>query len=311
VIRAYARKNDERKHALIESPIVSVVREVKSSNVIKTPTVLIIDTVASSRHCLTLLSVDILNPGRTPYTFGSETTGNAMWQAQWQAQLQQLPVLFRQIDWPNWLAIVGTSSAISSVVVLLMQGLRQCVLRRRERRDAALDVAISLEGYARVCRAMMHRAEWARDQASRSEGGEPSKSVMLPAFLYPDSLQWRRLRHRTVAELRDFPARIHASREDLMSFAEYADRLVVYSEVALESAKGARDALTLARTTRKKYGCVSWRPAGNDADLSRDLDDFIAVAQEKRHAHVQRHGDQIGAAALTFDTASAESRIAI
>jgi hypothetical protein len=69
-----------------------------------------------------------------------------MWQAQW----QQLPVFLTQMDWPKWLAIVGTSSAISSIVVLLMQGLKDRVIHRRERRDAALDVAISLEGYARV-----------------------------------------------------------------------------------------------------------------------------------------------------------------
>jgi hypothetical protein len=234
-----------------------------------------------------------------------------MWQAQWQAQLQQLPTLLRQIDWPNWLAIVGTSSAISSVVVLSMQGLRERVRRRRERRDAALDAAIALEGYARVCRAMMHRAEWARDQVSPSGSSEPAKNVMVPAFLYPDALQWRRLHHRTVSELRDFPARIHTSREDLTSFAEYADRILVYSEVALESAKGARDALMLARTTRKKYGCVSWRPAGNDADLSRYLDAFITAAQEKRHALVQRQGEHMGAVTPAFDPASTNTRMAM
>lgn len=84
-----------------------------------------------------------------------------MWQAQW----QQILALMTQINWPNWLAIVGTSSAISSIVVLFMQGVRNKFVRRRERNDAALEVAMSLEAYARSCRAMIHRADWVRAEA--------------------------------------------------------------------------------------------------------------------------------------------------
>jgi hypothetical protein len=84
---------------------------------------------------------------------------DAMWQAQWQAQLQQLPALFRQIDWPSWLGYRRAHLVpLSSVVALLMPALKERICRKRERRDAALDVAISLEGYARVCQAMTHRA---------------------------------------------------------------------------------------------------------------------------------------------------------
>jgi negative regulator of sigma E activity len=46
-----------------------------------------------------------------------------MWQAQLQ-QWQQIPAFLTQINWPQWLAIVGMSSAISSIVVLLVQGLK-------------------------------------------------------------------------------------------------------------------------------------------------------------------------------------------
>ncbi|MFM0326362.1 hypothetical protein [Caballeronia glebae] len=207
-----------------------------------------------------------------------------MWQAQW----QQASALLTQVDWPNWLAIAGTSSAISAIVVLAMQGLKERITARRERRDAALEVAVSLEGYARVCRAMMHRAEWARDEATRSGNREAAESAMLPAFVYPEKIQWRRLSHRVVSDLRDFPARIHAGREDLISFSAFRDPVAFCDEVSFESAKAARDALTLARETRKKHGCVPWRPGAKDADLSRELLTLIARAEEKRVESVKQ-----------------------
>ena len=52
-----------------------------------------------------------------------------MWQAQW----QQMPVLLKQIDWPNWFAIVATASAVSAIVVVLMQALTGQEVRCRAR----------------------------------------------------------------------------------------------------------------------------------------------------------------------------------
>ncbi|MDR5753219.1 MULTISPECIES: hypothetical protein [unclassified Caballeronia] len=207
-----------------------------------------------------------------------------MWQTQW----HEMPVFLKQIDWPSWLAIVGVSSAVSAFVVLAMQSLRDRFAHRRECRDAALEIAVSLESYARACRAMMHRADWALAEVSRTGSRDALKSVMLPAFLFPERVQWRRLGHKSVSELRDFPARVHAGREDLASFAEFGDPLATGEEVGLESAKAARDALALARTTRKKHGCVPWRPGAKDADLSRELVNYISSAEEKRQTHRDR-----------------------
>ena len=230
-----------------------------------------------------------------------------MWQAQW----QQVPAFLTQIDWPNWLAIVGTSSAISSIVVLAMQGVRDRVVHRREQRDAALDVAISLEAYARVCRAMMHRADWAREEVTRTGNGEAAQSAMLPAFVYPEKFQWRRLSHRVASDLRDFPARIHAGREDLNAYSEFGEPVAFCDEVRLESAKAARDALTLARETRKKHGCVPWRPGAQDADLNRELLAFIAHVEEAREAQRTRSGRNIPTpSAQTFGSAASDARIA-
>jgi hypothetical protein len=211
-----------------------------------------------------------------------------MWQAQWQDVPGLVPDFLKHVDWPNWLAIVGLSSAVSAVVVLSMQTLRDRMSHRRERRDAALEVAVALEGYARLCRAMMHRAEWALAEMASTGSREAARSVALPAFLFPERIQWRRLGHKAVSELRDFPARIHAGREDLGSFSEYGDAAKVCEEVAFESAKAAHDALALARVTRKQHGCVPWRPGSKDADLSRELAAFIAHAEEKRSAPRER-----------------------
>lgn len=230
-----------------------------------------------------------------------------MWQAQW----QQVPAFLAQINWPNWLAIAGTSSAISAIVVLVMQGLKHRIVGRRERRDAALEVAISLEGYARVCRAMMHRADWGRDEVARSGNYEAAKSAMLPAFAFPEKIQWRRLSHRVVSDLRDFPARIHAGREDLGTFSEFGEPVALCEEVRFESAKAARDALTLARETRKRHGCVPWRPGANDADLNRELLTFIAQAEETRTARRADSNANVSAqSAKPFGSPAGSARIA-
>jgi hypothetical protein len=180
-----------------------------------------------------------------------------------------------------------------------MQGLRDRFAHRRERRDAALEIAVSLEGYARLCRAMMHRADWALAEVSRTGSRDALKSVMLPAFLFPERAQWRRLGHKSVSELRDFPARVHAGREDLGSFAEYGDPVAIGEEVGLESAKAARDALALARATRKRHGCVPWRPGAKDADLDRELANYMSSAEEKRQAHRDRQAPGLSAARST------------
>ncbi|WP_321794756.1 hypothetical protein [Caballeronia sp. J97] len=173
---------------------------------------------------------------------------------------------------------------MSSIVVLSLQGVRNRIVRRRERRDVALEVAISLEGYARECRSMMHRADWAREEIARSGSRDAAKSATLPAFSFPERIQWIRLSHRVVSELRDFPASVHSARNDLDAFAEFGEPSAYCDEVSVESAKAARDALLLARETRKKHGCVPWRPGAKDADLTRELLIFISSASEKRHA---------------------------
>jgi hypothetical protein len=229
----------------------------------------------------------------------------------WQAQLQGVPDFLKHIDWPNWLAIVGLSSAVSAVVVLSMQTLRDRIAHRRERRDAALEVAVALEGYARLCRAMMHRAEWALAEMTNTGNRAAARSVTLPAFVFPERIQWRRLGHKAVSGLRDFPARIHAGREDLGSFSEYGDAAKVCEEVALESAKAARDALALARVTRKQHGCVPWRPGSKDADLNRDLAAFIASAEEKRNAPRERKALNFPAAPAASAASANDPRIAM
>jgi hypothetical protein len=213
-------------------------------------------------------------------SFESET----MWQAQW----HQMPEFLTHVDWPNWLAIVGTASAVSSIVVLLMQGARNRVVGKRERSDAALEIAMSLEAYACACRFMIHRADWARNEVERTEHRDAVTTVTLPPFLYPENIPWHQFSQRVVSELRDFPARIHAGREELKAFAEFVDPAALCVEVSLESAKAARDALALARQARKKHGCVAWRPSAKDAD--RELTDLLARAEKARRARRDRAG---------------------
>jgi hypothetical protein len=55
--------------------------------------------------------------------------------------------------------------------------------------NAALDVAVSLEGYARVCRTMMHRDDRPRDEMTRTGNGDAAKSTILPAFTFPQRIR--------------------------------------------------------------------------------------------------------------------------
>lgn len=96
---------------------------------------------------------------------------------------------------------------------------------------------------------------------------------MLPSFLFPETVQWRQFSHKVVSELRDFPARVHAGREELSGFAVYGDLAVFCAEVTFESAKAARDALSLARETRKKHGCVPWRSGARMAISTSNCSD--------------------------------------
>jgi len=157
---------------------------------------------------------------------------------------------------------------------------------------------------------MMHRADWARAELARSGNSDAAKSAMLPPFSFPERIQWTRLSHRVVSELRDFPANVHAGRSDLDSFAEFGDPSAYCEEVSFESAKAARDALVLARETRKKHGCVPWRPGAKDADLTRELMTFISTANEKRQAHQDPLG-QHRAAPRSSHAASAAGEPAI
>lgn len=192
----------------------------------------------------------------------------------WTASLAVL----RQVDWK----VVATSSVISSSVALLMGGVKDMRAHRRERRDVALEAALSLEAYARTCRSMMHKAEWAAREAGRTMSYEPLNGVNVPSFQFPERIQWKWLSHKVASELREFPATVHAAREYVASVWEYGDPVDLCNEVEFECAKSAKQALDLARCTRRKHRAAPWKPGAKDSDLERELIDYISSNGEKR-----------------------------
>ncbi|CAH2917380.1 MAG: hypothetical protein CPSOU_3033 [uncultured Paraburkholderia sp.] len=189
--------------------------------------------------------------------------------------------LVQQFDWWGTFRMALASSVISSIVSIGWNSHRDRRDHRRERRDAALEVALSLEKYARTCRAMIHRAEWASAEAIRTGSRQPTVGVHVPEFSFP-TVEWKRLNHKLTSVLRDFPATLHHAREYVSSTWEYTLPPDVCDDVAFECARLAKQALDLARLTRQRHRAARWRPANADAGLERQLDESIAVGEARR-----------------------------
>jgi hypothetical protein len=192
------------------------------------------------------------------------------------------------LRWNSPIALALASSAVGSVVTLTWISARDVRERRSQRRDTALELALSLESYARTCRTMMHKAAWAATDPADSVSREAVKTVSVAAFGYPDKLRWNVLSRRVVSELREYPATVHAAREYVEAFREFGEPIELCGLVEYECAKAAMVALALARTTRRRHGAAPWKPGAKDSAMERELSDFIASAEEKRKASLQR-----------------------
>lgn len=83
----------------------------------------------------------------------------------------------KQSGWMDLLKVGGVAGVVSSVVTLGWNELREARVSRRKARHVALTVALSLESYAREARSMMHRADWATEEAGRLQMYEPLRCV--------------------------------------------------------------------------------------------------------------------------------------
>jgi hypothetical protein len=201
-------------------------------------------------------------------------------QQEWLEHLQRL-------DWNSPMTLALASAAVGSVITLAWISGRDARERKREQRDTALELALSLEGYARTCRTMMHRAAWAAAEAVGAMNREASKSVSIPACAYPDKLQWHVLSRKVISELREYPATMHAAREYVEAFREFGEPIDLCGQVEYECAKAAMAALALALATRRRYGAARWKPGAKDSAMERELSDFIANAEDKRRASLE------------------------
>jgi hypothetical protein len=197
----------------------------------------------------------------------------------------------RRIDLNAPLTLVIAAAAVSSVITLTWVSARDARARKGQRRDTALELALSLESYARACRTMMHKASWAASQPIGAMSREASSAVSIPTFAYPEKLEWRVMSRRATSELREFPATVHAAREHIEAFREFGDPLDLCEQVEYECAKVATAALALARTTRRRHSAARWKPGAKDASLDRELNDFIVSAEEKRKVSLERRSE--------------------
>ena len=206
----------------------------------------------------------------------------------------------RQFDWQGTLRVALPSGVISSIVAIGWNSCRDRRNHRRERRNAALEVALSLEKYVRTCRAMMHRTDWASKDTIRINGGQPVHGVEVPDFAYP-TVEWKWLDHKITSVLRDFPATVHYAREYVTTTWEFAPVPDVCDELAFECAKLAKRALELSRLTRKKHGVAPWHPGAAEADLERELDERIAARESRRKMMLEQPTSRNAPASSTCD----------
>lgn len=185
------------------------------------------------------------------------------------------------------------SSAIGSVITLAWIHARDVREYRSQRRDTALELALSLESYARTCRTMMHKAAWAAAVPTGSMNREAITTVSVAAFAYPDKLRWNVLSRKVVSELREYPAAVHATREYVEAFREFGEPIDLCGLVQYECAKTAMAALALARTTRRRHGAATWKPGAKDSAMERELSDFIKNAEEERKTSLQRRAESV------------------
>ncbi|MGQ7935458.1 hypothetical protein [Paraburkholderia sp. D1E] len=197
----------------------------------------------------------------------------------------------QQFSWNTPATLALMSATVGSVVSLVWISVRDASVRKRQRHDTALEVALSLESYARTCRTMMHKAAWATSTPAGAVSGEASNSVSIPTFAYPDKLHWQVLSRSVVSEMREFPATVHAAREHVETFRAFGEPVNLCEHVEYECAKAASSALMLARITRRRHRAAKWKPGAKDSAMERELSDFIATAEEKRKASLERRTD--------------------
>jgi hypothetical protein len=204
-----------------------------------------------------------------------------------QEWLDSLP----SIRWDASFTLAVVSAAVGSVAALAWVSARDIKARRRQRRDTALEVAISLESFARTCRTMMHKAAWASAVPTSQAGRDAAAMVSMATFAYPEKIRWDALSHKVVSELREYPAAVHAVHQHVEAFREFGEPLEVCAQVEYECAKAALAALALARTTRRRHGARAWKPGARDSAIERELSDFVAAAEAKRKAALERRSE--------------------
>ncbi|QBR04370.1 hypothetical protein [Paraburkholderia pallida] len=201
----------------------------------------------------------------------------------------------QQVSWNTPVTLALVSATVGSVVTLAWIAAWDARERRRCRDHTALELALSLESYARTCRTMMHKAVWAASEPVGTTNREACKGVSIPAFAYPDKLKWEVLSRRAISELREYPATVHAAREYVEAFREFGEAIDLCDQVEYECAKVAMAALALARTTRRRHGAATWKPGVKDSAMERELSDFIKNAEVRRKESLERRtGPSVG-----------------
>ena len=191
-------------------------------------------------------------------------------------------------SWNSPMALALASAAVGSIITLAWISAKDARERKRQRRDTALEVALSLESYARICRTMMHKAAWAAAEPTRSVNHEATNTVSVPAFVYPELVRWNVFGRKVISELREYPATVYAAREYVEAFRLFGEPIDLCRQVEYECAKTAKAALALARATRRRHGAAIWKPGVRDSAMDRELSDFIACAEEKRKVSLDR-----------------------
>ncbi|MCG5077824.1 hypothetical protein [Paraburkholderia tagetis] len=185
----------------------------------------------------------------------------------------------------DWLKIAASSAVIGSVVSSVINGLFARGKDRRERdREsflAALLAVEELEGYMRACVQMIYTDSEAQAEASRYVSYEPLRQVRLPAFSYPNEIQWKWLPKDTAAQLREFPNAHREIAQYIRNSSEFDDPFGTCDEVTLGCARLGMQAWELAAKVRYRSGLPTAQLHQHGGDALKTLSDRVLQYEQR------------------------------
>jgi hypothetical protein len=191
-------------------------------------------------------------------------------------------------DWPTYAKVIvplGGAALLTLMYTVIKDLIRVGSQKRQasvEAQRVARETATALEGFYRVLARRIVQIDVTLEEAYRTYALPTGTDYSIPAFAYPDALEWKSLRNNVVVRLQRFPVALEASRHHMFTEWEYASSPDILERVGIECAKLALDADETARFVRDQYGLEPAPREARDAYMPDVIARTIREAQEQQ-----------------------------